>query len=125
MAEYSYHAVDVAGRERHGRIRANDIETARDQLASRRYYVVSLDEGAARANGQPLLSRRLVVRNRLSAKQLTLFTRQLATLAQVAPLEEALRTIARQSEQTHVANVLETVHGAVVEGRRLSEAMAR
>ncbi|MGE0776308.1 MAG: type II secretion system inner membrane protein GspF [Sphingomonadaceae bacterium] len=125
MAEYSYHAVDVAGRERHGRIRAADIETARDQLASRRYYVVSLDEGAARAQGQPLLSRRLVVRNRLSAKQLTLFTRQLATLAQVAPLEEALRTIARQSEQTHVANVLETVHGAVVEGRRLSEAMAR
>ena len=125
MAEYSYHAVDVAGRERHGRIRAADIETARDQLASRRYYIVSLDEGAARAKGQPLLSRRLVVRNRLSAKQLTLFTRQLATLAQVAPLEEALRTIARQSEQTHVANVLETVHGAVVEGRRLSEAMAR
>jgi len=125
MAEYSYHAVDVAGRERRGQLRAEDIETARGQLAARRYYVVSLESGAARAPGPPLLSGRMVLRQRLSTKQLTLFTRQLATLAQVSPLEEALRTIARQAEQVHVARILDAVHGAVVEGRRLSDAMAR
>jgi general secretion pathway protein F len=43
----------------------------------------------------------------------------------VSPLEEALRTIARQTEREHVREVLLAVHGAVLEGQRLSDAMAR
>ena len=62
---------------------------------------------------------------RSGAKQLTLFTRQLATLIQVTPLEEALRTVSRQAEREEVRRVLGNVHAGVVEGRRLSEAMAR
>ena len=68
------------------------------QLGARKLYVVRIEpraEGAA----TPLLSRQLFARRKLSAKQLTLFTRQLATLVTVSPLEEALRTIARQAEQ--------------------------
>ena len=64
-----------------------------------------------------------MLRRRLTAKQLTLFTRQLATLGTVSPLEESLRTIARQAEKEHVQRILLAVHGAVLEGRRLSEAM--
>ena len=56
---------------------------------------------------------------------LTLFTRQLATLVLVTPLEEALRTIARQTDGDHVRLILDRVHAGVVEGRRLSEAMSR
>jgi len=44
---------------------------------------------------------------------------------QVSPLEEALRTISRQSEQAHVRQILTEVHSGVVEGQRLSEAMRR
>ena len=61
---------------------------------------------------------------KLSPKQLTLFTRQVATLATVAPLEETLRTITEQSEAAHVKTILGRVHTGVVEGRRLSDAMA-
>ncbi len=61
----------------------------------------------------------------MSAKQLTLFTRQLATLVTVSPLEEALRTVSRQAEREEVRRVLGNVHAGVVEGRRLSDAMAR
>jgi general secretion pathway protein F len=46
-------------------------------------------------------------------------------LVQVSPLEEALRTISRQSERPEVQRILGNVHSAVVEGRRLSEAMGR
>ena len=62
---------------------------------------------------------------RLSSKALTLFTRQLSTLVMVTPMEEALRTIARQTEGDHVRRILDRVHAGVVEGRRLSDAMAR
>src|SRR3546814_18759717 len=82
-------------------------------------------EPGSGASAPPLLSRRALFRKKLSAKQLTLFTRQLATLVQVSPLEESLRTIERQSEQEQVRRILGSVHDSVVEGRRLSEAMTR
>src|SRR5206468_6884371 len=103
--------------------RAETSEAARDQLVSRRLYVVRIEPAAEAA--APLLSRGLFARRKISVKQLTLFTRQLATLIQVTPLEEALRTVSRQAEREEVRRVLGNVHAGVVEGRRLSEAMAR
>lgn len=123
MMQFDYVAVDVAGREKRGRIPAADLEDARSQLASRKLYVVSVGEGSNRpAPGRPLLS---LGPNRLNAKQLTLFTRQLATLVRVSPLEESLRTIARQTESERARRVIETVHAAVLEGRTLADAMQR
>jgi general secretion pathway protein F len=128
MPNFDYLALDRGGREQRGSVRADTIEDARALLDSRRFYVVRIEGGSGAPSAPastPLLSRKIVLRRRLSAKQLTLFTRQLATLAQVAPLEEALRTISRQAEQEQVTRVLGNVHAGVVEGRRLSEAMAR
>src|SRR5687768_13903464 len=118
MPEYAYVGLDTAGRERRGSVRADTADAARAQLLSRRLYVVRIEpavEGAA----PPLLSRGLIQRKRLSAKQLTLFTRQLATLVTVAPLEEALRTLSRQAEREELQRILSEVHAGVVEGRRL------
>jgi general secretion pathway protein F len=124
MTSFDYVALDTAGRERRGNLRAASVDEARAQLGAKRLYVVRIDSGSG-AQSAALLSRRPSLRRRMSAKQLTLFTRQLATLVQVAPLEESIRTIARQSEETQVARVLGQVHAGVVEGRRLSEAMTR
>lgn len=124
MSDFDYLALDTAGREKRGSVRAASIEDARAVLGARKLYVVRM-EAAAGGAAAPLLSRGLVLRKKLSAKQLTLFTRQLATLVQVSPLEEALRTIGRQSEQEQVQRILLSVHGSVLEGRRLSEAMTR
>jgi general secretion pathway protein F len=123
MPDYAYVGLDPAGRERRGSVRAETSEAARDQLTSRRLYVVRIE--AAAEGAAPLLSRGLLARRRIGAKQLTLFTRQLATLITVTPLEEALRTVARQAEREEVRRVLGIVHAGVVEGRRLSEAMGR
>lgn len=126
MPDYDYLVVDTAGRERRGSISAADTAAARRQLISRKFYVVDIMPGSAEANRTaPLLSRRLFQPSRLNAKQLTLFTRQLATLNHVSPLEESLRTITRQSELPHVRDIVGQVHAGVLEGRRLSEAMRR
>ncbi|HEV2866625.1 MAG TPA: type II secretion system F family protein, partial [Allosphingosinicella sp.] len=124
MPEFAYVGLDTAGRERRGSVRAETPDQARAQLVSRRLYVVRI-EPSAQAAAPPLLSRGLIQRRRLGAKQLTLFTRQLATLIQVAPLEEALRTLSRQAEREEVRRVLGSVHEGVVEGRRLADAMGR
>jgi general secretion pathway protein F len=124
MSDYDYLALDTAGRERRGSIRAETADEAKRKLGARRLFVVKVEEGSGTA-APPLLSRQLFARRKLSGKQLTIFTRQLATLVQVSPLEEALRTIARQTEKEQVRAILLSVHAGVLEGRRLSEAMGR
>jgi general secretion pathway protein F len=123
MPEFAYHAIDPDGREQRGRIAAANDDAARDRLTSKNLYIVSVAPASARAS--VLASLPIKRQPRLNAKQLTLFTRQLSSLAQVSPLEEALRTISRQSEQPHVRQILTEVHAGVVEGQRLSEAMRR
>jgi general secretion pathway protein F len=124
MPDFAYVGLDTAGRERRGSVRAETSEAARDQLASRKLYVVRI-EPAGEDAGRPLLSRGLLTRRKMGIKQVTLFTRQLATLITVSPLEEALRTISRQAEREEVRRILTRVHAGIVEGLRLSDAMAR
>ncbi len=126
MAEFQYSALDMAGRERHGRIAAASADAARAELLRRKLFALRVETAdrtaaAATDRGTMLSPGRSP---RLSGRQLTLFTRQLATLAPVAPLEEALRTIVRQTEAAGARAVLARVHAGVVEGRRLSDAMA-
>ena len=126
MTRYDYLALDTAGRERRGSLHAGTVEEARARLDARRFHVVRIEAGKGAPDVPPLLSRRVPLRpERLSARQLTLFTRQLATLVLVAPLEEALRTMARQTEEEKVRRIVAAVHRGVLEGRRLSDAMAR
>ena len=121
MADFDYVAIDPAGRERSGKVKADTVEDARAKLDARKLFIVQLEAGAGKAtrkrSGMALRS------PRLSPKELTLFTRQLATLTQVSPLEESLRTIGRQSEQDHVRAIVGKVHGGVLEGRRLADAL--
>ncbi|WP_374297286.1 type II secretion system inner membrane protein GspF [Sphingomonas sp.] len=125
MADFDYVAIDTKGAERRGHVAAADMDAARKALDRQRLYVVSIKPGSAPVAGaRPLFGLQLG-RPRMSGKQLTLFTRQLATLNRVSPLEESLRTITRQTETDKVRGIVSAVHAGVVEGRRLADAMAR
>jgi general secretion pathway protein F len=126
MADFDYLVLDGAGHERRGSIVAESADDARLRLDRKRLYVVRIEPaGPGTIRTKPLLSMEGFGRKRLNNKDLTLFTRQLATLALVTPLEEAFRTIARQSETDAHRFVLDRVHAGVLEGRRMSDAMAR
>jgi general secretion pathway protein F len=126
MAEFHYRAIDSAGRERQGRINADDGDAARSALLGKKLFATQIDSaGPGAGPGAPRRAPLVMgLKRRLNVKQLTLFTRQVATLTQVAPLEETLRTIGRQTEAPHVQQIIGRVHAGVVEGRRLSDAMA-
>lgn len=118
MAAFDYVALDLKGAQRTGVLTAVDEAEARLLLERRRMAPVRI-QPAQRAVAAPS------VNARLSSGQLALVTRQLATLIAVAPLEEALRTLALQAEKPKVRRVLEATHAGVLEGYRLSDAMAR
>ncbi len=125
MADFDYLAIDARGAEKRGHVAAVDLDHARAALDRKRLYVVRIEAGSPPPpRGRPLFGLKLT-RPRVSGKQLTLFTRQLATLNRVSPLEESLRTIVRQTEQESVQAIVAQVHAGVVEGRRLADAMGR
>ena len=131
MPDFDYLAIDTQGREKRGQLAADTAERASAMLDAKRLYVVRIEParaGAEKSRASTPLARLGLERlwsARMSGKQLTLFTRQLATLSRVSPLEESLRTITFQTEQPHVRDIVSRVHLGVVEGRRLAEAMAR
>jgi general secretion pathway protein F len=122
MPDYRYVAIDPQGRERKGRLTAANDDAARADLVRRKFHIVAVESAGTRPATRSLLAFR---RSKLSRKELALFTRQLATLVEVAPLEEALRTLTRQSEAESARAVIADVHSGLLEGRRLADAMAR
>lgn len=124
MPEFSYTAIDPKGREKTGRLSAASNDDARMKLTQRNFYVVKL-ENTKREQGEEKRNSFSLGRKKLKPKELTLFTRQLSSLVQVTPLEEALRTIGTQNEKEHVRDRLSSVHAGLVEGQSLSESMRR
>jgi general secretion pathway protein F len=119
MPTFDYVAIDAGGQQRSGRVAAADEGTARASLERRRLLPVRLAPYTGAATDASDSRAR-----KLSGKALTLFTRQLATLIAVSPLEEALRAIGQQADKRNVAVIVGRVHAGVVEGRRLADAMA-
>ena len=86
MADFDYIAIDTRGAEKRGHVAAASIDVARTALDRQRLYVVRLEPGSPPvATARPLFGLKLG-RAKMSGKQLTLFTRQLATLNRVSPL---------------------------------------
>ncbi|ADV26797.1 general secretion pathway protein F [Pseudoxanthomonas suwonensis 11-1] len=116
MPAFEYSALDLGGQTRNGTLTAASAAEARALLERRRLLPVKLEPAAAstHAPGRG---------GRFGGKDLALFTRQLSTLAASAPLEEALRTIASQSDRRGVRRVVGAVHAQLLEGFRLADAM--
>lgn len=124
MGAFDYAALDERGRTRSGTLSASSASEARETLQRRRLVPVRLEPAAEATPGAKQNDRRGLL-DRFTAKDATLVTRQLATLVSAAPLEEALRTIGQQAEKPAVRRVLLSTHALVLEGFRLSDAMAR
>ena len=129
MAAFDYVAVDAGGRTVSGTLSAGDDAAARVLLARRKLMpleVAASRGGSSRETPRPVGAAAPARKGagKLDSRTLALVTRQLATLVTVSPVEEALRAIAIQADRPAVCAVLEGVHGGVMEGRRLSDAMA-
>jgi general secretion pathway protein F len=122
MARFDYRAVDGTGACRDGSLEATNEGAARADLARRRLVPLRVVASTqSRALAAPSPSRN----GKLKGAALAMVTRQLATLIRVVPVEEALQTIALQTERIALRRILRDTHAGVVEGFRLSEAMTR
>jgi general secretion pathway protein F len=123
MGAFEFVALDQGGKERKGVLEGDTPRQVRSQLRERGWVPLSVDEvrtrAAARAQRGGTGSRR-----GMSATDLALFTRQMATLVRSGlPVEEALSTVARQTDKPRVKGMVMGVRSRVMEGHALAAAL--
>ena len=122
MPAFEYTALDVQGREKRGVIEGESPRSARQQLRSKGFDPLAINQVRERKDKTSIRS--MFLRG-LNSTDLALFTRQLATLLQSGtPLEEALRTIGNHTEKPHVKRIIMGVRSRVTEGYSLEKAMS-
>jgi len=127
MPVFAYTAVDAGGRTVDGELSAENVGAVRRKLEARRLMVLDIGEGRAARPTAAAGSNGLAAwrpSTALGARRLALATRQLAALTAVSPVEEAVRNLADQAERPVERRILSGLHSRILEGRRLSDAMA-
>ncbi|OAT31930.1 general secretion pathway protein F [Buttiauxella brennerae ATCC 51605] len=123
MADFRWQALDSNGKSKQGLLEADSLRHARQQLRERQLLPVTIAEvDTSTRTAHRFLPRRAPGMRR---SELTLFTRQLATLlASGIPLEEALNVVSQQTEKARLRTVINAVRSRVLEGQTLAKSLA-
>lgn len=122
MAAFEYIALDSSGRERKGVLEGDTARQVRQLLREQNLLPVRVTEvSQTERRGKLTFS----LRRGVSAADLALLTRQLATLVcSGLPLEEALLAASEQSEKPRVRTIVMGVRAKVMEGHSLADGLA-
>ncbi|MES1951469.1 general secretion pathway protein F [Salinisphaera sp. S4-8] len=123
MGAYEYTALDARGREKKGILEGDAARAIRAQLREQGLTPLEVSEVSDRKSGG---SRNISFRRGISVTELSLFTRQLATLTHAGlPMEEALKAVAEQTDSDKVRKIIVGVRSQVVEGNTLADALGQ
>lgn len=125
MAAYEYLALNAKGRQEKGLLEGDTPRQVRQMLRERGLTPLDVKEVAERRQSESSPLSFGGGRGSLSTPELSLMTRQLATLVRSGlPLDEALTAVAQQSEARRVQRITLGVRAKVVEGNSLASALA-
>lgn len=121
MAAFVYEVLDETGRKRSGVLEGDSARQIRQQLRDKGWTPLKVEASVAQEQRRQASS---LFSGSISAADLSLVTRQLATLIHAGlPVEEALRAVSRQSEQQRLSSMMLAVRAKVVEGHTLAWAL--
>ncbi|MDQ7819457.1 MAG: type II secretion system F family protein [Armatimonadota bacterium] len=122
MATFRYSARDASGRVVAGAIEADTEVAVVGKLQEMGFYVTSLERAAPRADLRAGL-RRL---RRVGLRELTIFTRQFATMVNAGlSMVRTLTILEQQTESHKLRQIVSEVRKDVEEGMTLSDALAK
>ncbi len=118
MGAYQYVAYDGNGKERKGVLEGDTPRQVRALLRDRELHPIEVTEVEAKERSE---RKEFSIRRGVSALDLALFTRQLATLTRAGlPLEEALQAVSEQTERPRLKSIFLGVRAKVLEGHTLA-----
>ncbi|MEN8771320.1 MAG: type II secretion system inner membrane protein GspF [Glaciecola sp.] len=124
MAAFAFEAVNPQGKTKKGVLEGDNARQIRQQLREQGLIPVTVEQVKEQQTNKNNAFQFTLFKPSISAGELALLTRQLATLVEAAlPIEEALLAVAEQSEKPRQKNMMMAVRSKVVEGFGLAEAL--
>lgn len=131
MAVYAFEALDAKGKKHKGVMEADSPRQVRQKLRTGGMNAVAINplSGVAQASatdtrGSASTRRFNLFQKQASAAEVTLLTRQLATLVAAGiPLEECLQALIRQLRKPHLKSIVTTVRSKILEGQTLADSL--
>lgn len=124
MAAFEYIVLDAKGREQKGIIEGDTPRQVRQILRDKGMMPLQIETAANQEKKQqdkPVQ----ISRRGISATDLALFTRQLATLVRAAiPLDEALSAVGQQTEKPRIKGMVFALRSKILEGHTLAAGLA-
>src|SRR3954470_19392011 len=127
MGAFEYTALDTVGKERKGVLEGDTPRHIRQLLRERQLLPVTVNEVAQKESKRQQSTGMSFsfARRGISTADLSLFTRQLATLVRAGlPLEESLLAVSQQTEKPRVQSIILGVRAKVMEGHPLADGLA-
>lgn len=122
MAAFSYRAVNTAGKVVKGTLEGDSERQVRSQLRVQKLKPINVESVKQK---QEQTAQKSFFAPRLKAKDLTLLTRQMASLVQSGmPLVDSLQGVAKQSRKQAVQSLVLQIRSRVLEGLSLAQALA-
>lgn len=123
MAAFEYVALTEKGQQRKGVLEGDSARQIRQQLRDKNWVPLSIEVASEQQNTQSVS--RFFTRTSISAADLALITRQMATLIQAGlAIDETLRAVSKQSEKRRIKSMLLAIRAKVLEGYSLASALA-
>ena len=122
MGAFEYTALDNGGKERKGILEGDTPRHIRQLLREKQLLPVTVNEVAQK---EAKRQRSFSLTRGVSTGDLSLFTRQLATLVRAGlPLEESLLAVSQQTEKPRVQSIILGVRAKVMEGHPLADGLS-
>jgi len=121
MSAFEFLALDADGRNRKGLLEGDTPRQIRQQLRDKGWTPLSVEQVRQKESRKGF---NLSLRRGISATDLSLIARQLATLVRAGlPIEETLRAVSQQTEKPRLKSMLLAVRSRVMEGHSLAVAL--
>src|SRR5664280_1410334 len=126
MSVFEYVALDEKGRQRKGFVDAPGVAAARQKLREENVYPVEINQAADRKEAALAGVFKINIWERVSAKDASMFTRQLSTLLGAGmPLVPSLSILMKQANNPLLKKSLAQIREQVNEGKSLTESMSK
>jgi len=123
MAAFIFRAIDDQGKVVKGSLEGDSERQVRTQLRAKKLKPINV-ESAHQKESKQHISRKRFFATHLKTKDLTLFTRQMASLIQSGmPLVDALQGVARQSRKQSVQALVLQIRSRVLEGSSFAKGL--
>ena len=125
MSVFEYVALDEKGHQRKGFIDAPGVAAARQKLREENVYPVEINEAENRKETALSGALKINIWQRVSANDVSIFTRQLSTLlGSGMPLVPSLSILMKQAKNPLLKKSLAQIREQVNEGKSLTESMS-